>query len=140
MGRTYWKCRLVLLAGAAATLLGSVATYSQTATPSTAAPAAPAPGPASAAASAASDRKKALEFGLRPRVVKGAAMYCKDEPIYGTPFKNTRCIPAEQIADYLVKLQAAHDALAKNGCGSNGLCGNVGAVPDRPRMGMGSAR
>jgi hypothetical protein len=139
MGRTYWKCRLVLLASTAATILGSAATYSQTATPPTAASASE-PAPATTAASAASDRKKALEFGLRPRVVKGAAMYCKDDPIYGTPFKNTHCIAADQIGDYLVKLQAARDATARNGCGSNGLCGNVGAVPDTPRMGMGSAR
>ena len=67
-------------------------------------------------------------------------MYCKEDPIYGTPFKNTHCIAADQIADYLAKLQATRDATARNGCGSGGLCGNVGAVPDRPRMGMGSAR
>jgi hypothetical protein len=84
------------------------------------------------------DRKRALEFGFRPRVVKGAAMFCKDEPIYGSTFKTTRCIAADQIAEYLAKLQAAGDTMA--GCGSNGLCGNVAAAPDRSRMGMSNSR
>jgi hypothetical protein len=148
---TYRKCRFVLFAIAAATLLGPAATYSQTATPSTtvapvSAPpvAAPesvsAPVPITAAAQATIDRKKALEFGFRPRVVKGAAMFCKDEPIYGSTFKTTRCIAADQIADYLAKLKAALDTMAKNGCSSNGLCGNVGGAPDRSRMGMSSSR
>ena len=152
MGMTYWKCRFLVLASTAATILGPVATYSQTATPSTTvAPAtAPspvpvtspesvsAPAPVTATASATIDRKRALEFGFRPRVVKGAAMFCKDEPIYGSTFKTTRCIAAGQIADYLAKLQAVRATMG--GCGSSGLCGNVGGAPDRSRMGMSNSR
>ena len=67
-------------------------------------------------------------------------MFCKDDPIEGSTFKNTRCIAADQIADYLAKLQAVRDTMAKNGCSSNGLCGNVGGAPDRSRMGMSSSR
>ena len=151
MGMTYWKCLLVLLVSAGATILGSAATYSQTATPSTTVAPAPAsspgpapspqpvsaPAPVTAAAPASIDRKKALEFGFRPQVVKGAAVFCKDEPIEGTRFKTTRCIGADRFADYLTKLQAARDSIAKNGCSNSGWCGNVGGMPDRPRMGMG---
>jgi len=149
MGMTYWKCRLVLLVSATATILGSAATYSQTATPPASAASPPpiastapvsAPAPVATAASSTILRKKALEFGFRPRVVKGAAMFCKDDPIEGSTFKNTRCIAADQIADYLAKLQAVRDTMAKNGCSSNGLCGNVGGAPDRSRMGMSSSR
>ena len=66
-------------------------------------------------------------------------MFCKDDPIEGMPFKTTRCIGADQIADHLAKLQTARDTMAKNGCSNNGVCGNVGGA-DRPRMGMGSSR
>jgi hypothetical protein len=155
MGVTYGKCRFVLVVSAAVTILGPGSAYSQSATPpTTIAPtgtpvtAAPVTAAAPAAAAAALteaapasfDRKKALEWGFRPRVIKGATMFCKEEPIAGSTFKNTRCIAADQMADYLAKLQAARDAMARSGCGSNGLCGSVGAAPDRSRMGMSTSR
>jgi hypothetical protein len=150
MGVTYGKCRFVLVVSAAVTILGPGSAYSQSATPPSTPVIAAAPVTAAAPATTAAalteaapatfDRKKALELGFRPRVVKGAAMFCKEEPIAGSTFKNTRCIAADHMADYLAKLQAARDAMARSGCGSNGLCGSVGAAPDRSRMGMSTSR
>jgi hypothetical protein len=86
------------------------------------------------------DRKKALEFGFRPEVVKGIPAFCKEVPIDGTRFTNRRCVREDQFSAYLSQLQVARDAAMKNGCYGADFCGNVQSMASKPRMGMGSSR
>jgi hypothetical protein len=83
------------------------------------------------------DRKKALEFGFRPGVVNGIAVFCKEVPIEGTRFTNKRCVRENQFSAYLAQLQLARDAAMKNGCGT-AVCGNTQNMPTMPRMSMGN--
>ena len=86
------------------------------------------------------DRKKALEFGFRPGVVKGIAVFCKEVPIDGTRFTNKRCVREDQFSAFLSQLQVARDAAMRNGCYGNDFCGNVQSMASKPRMSMGSSR
>jgi hypothetical protein len=86
------------------------------------------------------DRKKALQFGFRPEVVKGIPVYCKEVPIEGTRFTNKRCVREDQFPAFLSQLQVARDAATKNGCFGADFCGNVESMPSKPRMSMGSSR
>ena len=108
---------------------------STTTAPVNAATAAPAP-----TTPPAVDRKKALQFGFRPAVVKGIPVFCKEVPIEGTRFTNKRCVREDQFSAYLEQLQAARDAAMKNGCYGGDFCGNVESVASKPRMSMGSSR
>jgi hypothetical protein len=106
-----------------------------TAPPVNSATAAPAP-----TTSPPVDRKKALQFGFRPEVVKGIPVFCKEVPIEGTRFTNKRCVREDQFSVYLAQLQVARDAAMKNGCFGADFCGNLESMPGKPRMSMGSSR
>jgi hypothetical protein len=86
------------------------------------------------------DRKKALQFGFRPEVVKGIPVFCKAVPIEGTRFTNKRCVREDQFSAFLSQLQVALDAAMKNGCFGADFCGNVESMAGKPRMSMGSSR
>jgi hypothetical protein len=86
------------------------------------------------------DRKKALQFGFRPGVVNGTAVFCKEVPIEGTRFTNKRCVREDQFSAYLSQLQIARDAAMKNGCYGAAFCGNAESMPSKPRMSMGNSR
>ena len=86
------------------------------------------------------DRKKALEFGFRPEVVKGIPVFCKEVPIDGTRFTNKRCVREDQFSAFLSQLQVARDAAMRNGCYGADFCGNVQSMTSKPRMSMGSSR
>lgn len=109
-------------------------TASASAAAATAASATPAPAPPPV------DRKKALQFGFHPQVVKGIHVFCKEVPIEGTRFTNKRCVPEDQFSAFLARLQAAQDAAAKNGCYGADFCGNVESMAGKPRMSMGTSR
>ncbi|HEX3395672.1 MAG TPA: hypothetical protein VHS76_03155 [Steroidobacteraceae bacterium] len=96
--------------------------------------------PASVSAAAPVDRKKALQFGFRPGVVKGIAVFCKEEPISGTRFTNKRCVRENEFSAYLARLEIARDEAMKSGCIDANTCGRAESMANRPRMGMGSSR
>jgi hypothetical protein len=133
-------CAVAALAGApayaeeppAAQVPSAVQTATTPVNAATTAPAATTPPPI--------DRKKALQFGFRPEVVKGIAVFCKEVPIEGTRFTNKRCVREDQFSAYLSQLQVARDAAMKNGCFSADFCGNLESMPGKPRMSMGSSR
>lgn len=86
------------------------------------------------------DRKKALQLGFRPGVVKGIPVFCKEVPIEGTRFTNKRCVREDQFSAYLSQLQVARDATMKNGCYGADFCGSLETMPSKPRMSMGSSK
>ncbi len=106
----------------------STPTVTASAATATPAPATPAP--------PLVDRKKALQFGFRPEVVKGVPVFCKEVPIEGTRFTNKRCVRQSELAAVLSQLQMARDAAMKNGC-YGGVCNNIESMSAKPRMGMG---
>jgi len=133
-------CALAALAGAPvyseepANGTPAVQSASAPVSTATAAPAPPPPPPPPV------DRKKALQFGFRPEVVKGIPVFCKEVPIEGTRFTNKRCVREDQFSTYLSQLQNARDAAMKNGCYGADFCGNVESMPSKPRMSMGNSR
>jgi hypothetical protein len=67
--------------------------------------------------------KKARNAGLHTKVKQGVVYYCKTEADMGSRFTSEHCYDENQLAQFLIRQQAARDQLSNSTCGGAACSG-----------------
>jgi hypothetical protein len=67
--------------------------------------------------------KKARNAGMHTKVKQGVVYYCKTEADTGSRFTSEHCYDENQLAQLLIRQQAARDQLSNSACGGAACSG-----------------